>query len=241
MKRFLLLSFSFLLVQGCASNLYAPITPADVATVKSARQIVLVYTQTPPMNMSTPRDVLVESGNAKWTNATAGYREGSSAWARASHYYKFPDPTPVLIRGVYDGLKREAGLANLRVAQKPFSLYPAYGAPSDNIRADYKQQYGNAYLLELRPLAYQMNYLPAAWNTYSLVYRSQALLVDLGTNRVMWRGFCAASGYENKSLRYNWGKMDDTEAARVKVGIVLVAKTCANQLVGQFQGKDTKP
>lgn len=35
--------------------------------------------------------------------------------------------------------------------------------------------------------------------------------------------------------------MNDAEAARVKSGIALAARICAEQLVGQFQGKDTKP
>lgn len=241
MKRILILFTFSLFIQGCASSLYVPITPADMSGVKGARQVIVVNTQTPPMIMTTPRDVMVESGNARWVNATAGYREGTSAWARASHYYKFPDPTPVLVRGVYDGLKKQAGLGNLRVEPKPFALYEAFGAPGDKIRPEYKKRFGNVYLLELRPLAYQMNYLPAAWNTYSLVYRSQALLVDLKTSRVLWRGFCAASGYENKALRYSWKKMDDAEAARLREGIRTVASACAEQLVGQFQGKNTKP
>lgn len=241
MKRLLSLLAVCLLVQGCASSLYVKMDRSDLPRVKGADRVTLVYTQTPPMVMDTPRDVLVASAQFRWANASAGYHEGDSLWNRASRHYRFPQPAPVLAKSVFEGLKREAGLQNLRFVEEPFDLYEAWGAPSDTVRPEYGKRFGNGYVLEVRPLAYLMNYLPHKWSTYALVFRSQALLVNLADNRVVWRGFCAAGGYDNDALRFDWKKMDDAEAARLKNGIALAARICAEQLVGQFQGKDTKP
>ncbi len=236
--------FFLVLIQGCASlSQKIPLTDSDRMEAKKAPSIKLIHYYPIPMHMATPNDALVSSGKYKWVGGEdAGwYSEGGNYWDYLNEKYSFPEPIAVIKARFMESLKKQGGFGNLVDVKEGHFPYmvDGYAAPEEVVMDNYREKYGVGLVLEIRMNQYQLNYLPAQWSVYSLTNSVKGRLIRLSDGKILWQGFGGATGYKDKTLRYNMKKMDKKEANRLAAGIQSSSEQCADQLVSQFMGMNT--
>lgn len=230
-------------LQGCASQ-YVLDSEEVRSQVKSAPKVRVIHYISLPMSMTTPNDTLPAGGGGRdAVRSVAGNAEGTAIWNRLDRRYRFPDPGPIIKARFIKGLRNEAGLDNLAPDGMPHFPYLRNGstAPDEYVLAQYKKKYGNGLLMEIRMTGYQLHYLPEDLNRYSLSIQARTRLIRLDDSKIVWRGVCVAGGSGDRTLRFNMTGIRPKEARRLQAGIRRASGQCAEQLVGQYLGKEIVP